>query len=325
MTLPDDDPPPGYLLGRVAQERGFPDEYPLHVAILDEMEEEELLSLDLSAAGDYLLWASAQAFEEAGRLDEAMVLLHRLASSKANHPALCYPEILLRLAEMLRERGEYAQSMALLDRVESEAEDLASACRERRAETLVLSGRLEAGLGLFEEAVAALPDSPWTSLTAAWALIQRGEYEKALHWVRRGRQATARLEDPQERREAKLEMKRLEDEADSRSRRRDRAVSPGAEPRAPGTSGNLEDLRETILASLDAEEVRLVDRPPRTDDEKRRAAEPLQALHARASHGWDEAVERQKEDMIAAFDDLQCEVVDLADRFGIVLPGLDRD
>ena len=142
MTDEREPPEPGYAWGIERQERELPEqEYRAHVAILDEMEEEELRALDLKGASDYILWAAAQAFEEIDRRDEAVALLKRIAASASRHPALSYPEILLRLQDYLKESGDYIEALAILDRVEHSGAGPGDDCRERRAEILVLSGR----------------------------------------------------------------------------------------------------------------------------------------------------------------------------------------
>ena len=84
-------------------------------------------------------------------------------------------------------------------------------------------------------------------------------------------------------------------------------------------------MRQDILAALDQEEARLTKSPPRSPEDRERAAAVLAALHARASRAWDDAVEAKQEPFIAAFDDLQWDVAGLAERFGIELPGIDED
>jgi hypothetical protein len=91
-------------------------------------------------------------------------------------------------------------------------------------------------------------------------------------------------------------------------------------PRAPV---DAESARQEILGALDAEEVGLTRTPPRTEQEKSAAVARLAALHRRASSGWDDAVERHDDQAIATFDDLQWEIVGVAERFGLVLPGVE--
>ena len=111
-----EDLPEGYAWDFARQERELPEEeFRAHMHLLDEVEEEELEALDLSAAGDYILWAAAQAFEDLDRYDEAIPLLKRLAASASRHPALDYPAILLRLGERLKERGDYDEAAQALD------------------------------------------------------------------------------------------------------------------------------------------------------------------------------------------------------------------
>lgn len=309
----------GYLWSFERQEQELPEEYATHMEILDELETEEILELDLTGRSDYILWAAAQALEEQGRLEEAAGLLRRLAGSATQHPALSYPEIRLRLHDLLRERGDYEEALAVLEAVEREDPDRKETCRERRAEVLVLSGQAEEGLRLFERAAGAIPDDPWVPLTAAWALIRAGDYDNALSWIGRGERAARRLEDEQETRAAMAEVDRLKDEARVRSERRARVSVP--EPAAgPGFAGK----RQAILADLDAEEVRLTRDPPRSEESRQAALDRLVDLHRRASAAWDDAVERHDEEAIAALEDLQWEVVEVAERFGIRIPGTEE-
>lgn len=294
------------------------------------MDEEDLRALDLSGAGDYLLWAAAQAYEELDRPDQAVTLLKRIAASVSSHPALSYPDILLHLQDLLKDSGDYEQALAILDRVERSSAGLAETCRERRAEVLVLSGRIEAGLRLFETATREDPDDPWVAVVAASALLQRGDYPRALSWIGRAERALRRVEDEEEARGAASEIDRLRLDAQARAERRRRFGTEGdpggsADSASDGGPGRLREEREGILARLDDEEVSLVAGPPRDDGARDRARERLAVLHARASRGWDDAVESKDEEMIAAFDDLQWEIVALAERFGIDLPGTEVD
>jgi tetratricopeptide (TPR) repeat protein len=316
---PGDEPEPGYLWTFERQERDLPEEYAEHMEILDELEAAEILDLDLSGRSDYILWAAAQSLGEQGRGEEAADLLRRLAASAAPHPALSYPEIRLRLHDLLRERGDYEEALAVLDALERDDPDRREACRERRAEVLVLSGRREEGLRHFEKAAGAIPDDPWIPLTAAWALIRAGDYEAALPWIGRGERAARRLEDEQEVRSAMAEVDRLRSEARARRERRARA----AEPREAAGTG-WAAVREAILADLDAEEVRLTRDPPRSEESRQEALGRLHELHRRASAAWDDAVERHDEQAIAALEDLQWEVVEVAERFGIRIPGTEE-
>ncbi len=326
----------GYAWSFEDQERRLPEaEYRAHAAILDDMEEEDLDALDLSQAGDYVLWAAAQAFEELERLDDAVALLKRIAASERRHPALRYPDILLRLAEHLKERGDYDEALGSLARVEREDPELRDACAEERASVLVLSGRVEEGIRLFEAAARVAPEDPWVDLIAAWALLQRGRYEEALAWVDDGERALERVEDEEEAGRARGEIERLRKEASNRIERRRRfggsagpegGTRPESDARpAVSSPGGLAELRQEILAALDAEEVRLVDSPPRDDLARARARERLSGLHQRASGAWEDAVEAADDEMIAACEDLQGEVVGLAERFGIDLPGEEGD
>lgn len=351
---------PGYLWTFSEQEERLPDEFARHMDILDEMEVGEVLDLDLERASDYIRWAAAQALDEQGWTSQALDVLRRIGASGGAHPALCYPEIRLRLHDLLRERGDYEEALAILERVEQDDPDRRDACRERRAEVLILTGRAEEGLQLFEKAVRAIPDDPWVPLSAAWALIRAGDYEGAEAWIARGERAARRLEDEEEIRGIDSETERLRNEARIRRERRDRRAAqeqtgtaasaagavegtPGGEPDAgaggddhsagaagpDGAGGDAappsrpEEIREAILAGLDAEEVRLTRTPPRSDDDRRAAIERLGALHRQASAAWDDAVERHDEPAIAVLDDLQWEVVEVAERFGLRLPGVE--
>jgi tetratricopeptide (TPR) repeat protein len=355
---------PGYLWTFSEQEERLPDEFGQHMEILDEMEVGEVLDLNLDRASDYIRWAAAQALDEQGWTSQAVDVLRRIGVSGAPHPALCYPEILLRLHDLLRERGDYEEALAILERVERDDPDRRDACRERRAEVLILTGQVEEGLRLFEKAVRAIPDDPWIPLTAAWALIRAGDYDGAVGWIARGERAARRIEDEEEIRTVEGELERLRNEARIRRERRDRGAAqaqpgpsaapddPAAREQAaggPGTTGGgrgasgapaaaagsgaagpgpapharPEEIREAILAELDAEEVRLTRTPPRGEPERQSAIERLGALHRRASAAWDDAVERHDEPAIAALDDLQWEVVEVAERFGLKLPGVE--
>lgn len=351
---------PGYLLTFSEQEERLPDEFGQHMEILDEMEVGEVLDLNLDRASDYIRWAAAQALDEQGWTSQAVDVLRRIGGAGAPHPALCYPEILLRLHDLLRERGDYEEALAILERVERDDPDRRDACRERRAEVPILTGQVEEGLLLFEKAVRAIPDDPWVPLTAAWALIRAGDYDGSESWIARGERAARRLEDEEEIRMVDGEIERLRNEARIRRERRDRGVAQaravpppaaageqgatagdpaaadrpaaaapagaaGSDAAVPGPAPHAEpgDIREAILAELDVEEVRLTRTPPRSDLDRKTALERLGALHRRASAAWDDAVERHDEPAIAALDDLQWEVVEVAERFGIKLPGVE--
>ncbi|MGH9748906.1 MAG: hypothetical protein ACRD5D_07025 [Candidatus Polarisedimenticolia bacterium] len=313
-SLPED----GYAWSFEEQERRLPrEEVRLHLAVLDDYEEEDLDRLDLSGAGDYLLWAAVQALEELERDDEATTLLRRIVASGDRHPALDYPALSLRLAGRLKDRGDYPGARALLERVEADAPLRREECERRRAEILVLEGELKQGLWLFEKAVNRVPDDPWIPLDAAWALLQRGEYEATLDWTARSERILRQVDDEEEAREAGAEIDRLKHEAEARRRRRVR----GEEGAETGLAGR----RERILAEVDAEEARLVGRPPRDETERREAASRIADLHARASRAWDDAVESGDEESVAAFDDLQWEIVGLAERFGLPAPEAARE
>jgi tetratricopeptide (TPR) repeat protein len=319
-----EDPGPGYAWTPEEQETRLPaDEYALHQAILDDYDEEDLRALDLSGRNDYILWAAAQAFEDLERNEEALATLRRLAASRAPHPALFYPDILLRLAEHLRDRGDYAETLQVLERVGDGAEEgVRGIVEERRAEVLVLSGDLKKGLWLFEKAAGRAPDDPWCPIAAAWALLQRGEYDRVAEWLERAERALRHAPEDEQARAAASEIDRLRTETEARRRRR-----PGATA-ATGPGGGRVDLRgrrEAILAAVDAEEVRLVSAPPRDEAARDEAARRLADLHARASRSWDDAVEAGDEEMIAAFDDLQGEIVGLAERFGVPSPDREED
>ena len=347
----DDDPEEpaaGYAWTFEEQERNLPEaEYLLHLAILDEHDEEDLERFDPEGRSDYILWAAAQALEEADRGDLALDLLKRIAASRAPHPALFYPDILLRLGEALRDRGDYDAALEILDRVEREDPGLGDLCGERRAEVLVLSGDLKKGLWLFEKAAGRAPDDPWPPLTAAWALLQRGEHARIAEWLDRAGRALDRCPDEDEARAAAAELDRLKAEAGARRRRSQSRGEAGAGAGAPGPGGSdpgapaaagsdpggmeppappgtdppgLRARREAILGEVDAEEIRLVDRPPRDEGARAAAARRIASLYARASRAWDDAVEAGDEEMIAAFDDLQAEIAGMAERFGVPVP-----
>jgi len=340
-----DDREPGYLWSFADQEERLGGEYDRHMEILDELEAGEILALNLERAGDYLVWAAAQSLEEQGRIGDAIDRMRRLHESRDPHAALSYPEIRMRLADLLRDRGDYAEALLLLDRVEADEAGRREACRERRAEILVLSGRVEEGLSLFEAAVRAVPDDPYVPLAAAWSLIRSGDYDGAQAWIDRGERAARRLEDEAETRTAMAEVDRLRDEARDRSERRERHATVAAPPvvatsvagapegivgappqesppteEAQGDDG-FEERRQAILAELDAEEIRLTRQPARSPDEQNAALARLIELHRRASSAWDDAVERQEQTALAGLEDLQAEVVEMAERFGFRIPG----
>jgi tetratricopeptide (TPR) repeat protein len=317
----EDAPSEGYAWGFARQERELPgEEYRAHLRLLDETEEEELETLDFSGAGDYVLWAAAQAFEELQRDEDAIALLKRIAASTSPHPALYYPDILFRLADLLKDRGEYDEALRWLDRVEPIEPELADRCDERRAEILVLRGETEEGLRLFEETGRAFPDDPWVPLRAAWALLTSGQYDAIARWIEKGERALGKSKDEEDARAAASDIDRLRQETEARRSRRARLASEGT-----GTIAGLEAVKEEILTALDAEESRLTRNPPRTPDARARALERLAARHARASRGWDDAVEARDEPLIAEFDELQWDVVGLAERFGIDLPAAGDD
>jgi len=309
----------GYLWSFDRQEHELPEEYPAHMEILDDLEAEEILELDLTGRSDYILWAAAQSLEEQGRSPEAIDLLRRLAASTGGHPALSYPEIRLRLHDLLVERGDYEEALAVLESVERDHPERKESCRERRAETMVLSGRKDEGLRLFEEAASAIPDDPWVPLTAAWALVRVGDYESATSWMGRGERAARRLEDEQEMRAAMAEVDRLRDEARARSARRVFAGRP-----EPAVGEGFAERKQALLADLDAEEARLTRDPPRSEEDRQSAIDRLVTLHRRASAAWDDAVERRQDEAIASLEELQWEVVELAERFGIRIPGTEE-
>jgi tetratricopeptide (TPR) repeat protein len=343
----DEAPParePGYLWTFDEQEARLPDHFATHMDVLDEMEAPEILDLDLGRADDYLLWAAAQSLEEQEWTSQAIDLLRRIDASKKTHAALCYPEIRLRLHDLLRERGDYEEALAILDRVERDDPERRETCRERRAEVLILTGRAEEGLALFESAARAIPDDPWVPLAAAWALVRSGDYDGAPAWIKRAEHAARRLEDEEEIQSVDAEVERLQTEARIRSERQKRVaataaapvpapakdsapagVSMPAEGSAPAQRApvDAEAARQEILGLLDAEEVRMTRTPPRTEQEKSAAVASLAALHHRASSGWDDAVERHDDQAIATFDDLQWEIVGVAERFGLKLPGVE--
>jgi tetratricopeptide (TPR) repeat protein len=310
---PSSEREPGYLWSFAEQEERLGRAYERHMEILDELEAGEILDLDLSREDDYILWAAAQSLEEQGWTGEAIALLKKLDESKAPHEALSYAEIRLRLHDLLRERGDYGDALQLLERVEKDEPDRRDACRERRAEVLVLTGRKEEGLQLYDRLLRAVPDDPWVPLGAAWALIRAGDYDLALSWIGRGERAANRLEEEEDAQRALTEIERLRNEARIRRERRERATGEG-----------YEALRQEILAALDAEEVRLTREPPRGDAAEKEAVDRLATLHRRASEAWDDAVERHDEAAVSAFDDLQWEVVEVAERFGLRLPGTEE-
>jgi len=316
----DTEPPSeGYVWGFARQERELPaKDYRAHIRLLDEVEEEELERLDLSRADDYILWAAAQAFEEIDRDQDAILLLKRIAESTARHPALNYADILLRLSEHLKDRGDYDEAVAALDKAEGIEPDLHVPCDERRAEILVLRGRTGEGLALFRETARAAPGDPWVPLRAAWALLASGRYAEIPSWIEESERALKDVNDEEETRLAAGEIDRLRQEAEGRLARRERLEASGVGPVA-----GLERLKDEILSDLDAEESRLTGNPPRTEDARARAGERLAALHARASKGWDDAVEARDETLIAEFDTLQWDVAGLAGRFAIPLAGVD--
>ena len=304
---------PGYLWTFAEQEERLPAEYPRHMEILDDLEAREILDLDLGRAGDYLLWAAAQSLEEQGWTGEALAILRRLDGSREPHAALSYAEIRLRLHDLLRERGDYGEALQVLERVEQDDPARRDACRERHAEVLILNGRKEEGLRMYEKVMRAVPDDPWPPLNAAWALIRAGDYDLALSWVGRGERAANRLEDEEEAQPAVNEIERLRNEARIRRERRQRATGEGPEA-----------LRQAILADLDAEEVRLTREPPQGEQARDGALARLVELHRRASAAWDDAVERHDEAAVSLFDDLQWEVVEVAERFGLRIPGTEE-
>jgi len=312
-----DDPSEGYAWGFARQESELPtEEYREHIHLIDETAEEDLERLDLSRADDYMLWGAAQAFEELDRNEDAIVLLRRIAASVSRHPALYYPDILLRLEEHLKDRGDYDEAAAVLDRLTEIEPDLRDRCDERRAEILVLSGRVGEGLERFQEAARFFPDDPWVPLRAGWALLASGRYEEIPRWIETAETMLKECADESEARAAAGEIDRLRAEFEARSARRARAEGAGEE-------AGLASIRETILAALDEEEARLTASPPRSDDARARASERLGALHGQASRAWDDAVEAKDEALIAAFDELQWDVDGLAMRFGIDLPGIE--
>ena len=319
MIDDEDLPAEGYAWGFARQERELPgEEDRAHMRLLDEVDEEELERLDLTDADDYALWAAAQAFEELERDEDAIALLKRIAGSTSPHPALYYPDILFRLEDLLKERGDYEEALPLLDRVGQIDPGLRDRCDERRAEILVLRGEPAEGLRLFQKTARAFPDDPWVPLRAVWALLTSGSYDEIPLWIDRCEKALKEVKDEDEARAAASEIDRLRPESEARRTRRARLDPDGA-----GAGAGLEAVREEILAALDAEEARLTANPPRMQDARVRAGERLAALHARASKGWDDAVEAQDEALIAGFDELQWDVVGLAERLGIELPGVD--
>jgi tetratricopeptide (TPR) repeat protein len=308
------EPEAGYLWTDAEQaDRLPPEDYRLHAALLEEIEAEELEAIDLGGANDYILWAAAQAFDEIDRPERAIDLLRRVTASTGRHPALDYPAIRLRLADQLKDRGEYDAALLEVERAAGEDGGLADACRERRAEILVLMGRRAEGIRLFEMAARLAPGDPWVPLQAAWAFLQRGEYDDARDWTRRADQARRDVEDEETARDAAAEIDRLREEIEDRARRR--AATAGA---------GLAAERDRILSDLDREESLLVQSPPRAAPGLETARLRLTDLHARASAAWDDAVEAGDEPLIAAFDDLRWEIVGLAQRFGVSIPGTDE-
>ena len=325
-TAGGDDPSEGYAWGFSRQERELPhEEYRTHVRLLDEIGEEDLDLLDLSRADDYILWAAAQAFEELERNGDAIALLKRIAASGSSHPALYYPDILLRLAEHLKDRGDYDEATSVLDQVVLREPDLRRRCDERRAEILVLGGRVGEGLEMFQEAARVFPDDPWVPLRAGWALLTSGHYQEVPRWIDMSETALKEVDDEAEARAVAGEIDHLRAESEARSRRRARSSASGAGAEDADREAGLESVREGILAGLDDEGARLTASPPRSDDARARATERLAALHARASRAWDDAVEAKNEDLVAAFDELQWDIAGLAERFGIELPGIEGD
>ncbi len=322
----EDEPSEGYAWGFARQERELPQqEYLAHIRLLDEIGEEELEQLDLSRADDYTLWAAAQAFEELDRNEDTIALLKRIAASGSRHPALDYPDILLRLAEHLKERGDYDEATAMLDQVTALEPDLHGRCEERRAEILVLSGRVGEGLELFQAAARAFPDDPWVPLRAGWALLTSGRFQEVPRWIDMCERVLKEVDDEAEVRAVAGEIDHLRAESEARVRRRAHQAGADAAAEDADKEAGLGSLRQRILVSLDDEEARLTASPPRSDDARARATERLAALHARASRAWDDAVEAKDEDLVAAFDELQWDIVGLAERFGIELPGIEED
>jgi tetratricopeptide (TPR) repeat protein len=312
-------PSEGYAWSFARQERDLPEaEYRAHLHLLEEIDEEDLDALDLSGANDYILWGAAQAFEGVERDSDTIAVLKRVAAGGATHPALYYPEILLRLAELLKDRGDYDEALKTIDQVERQEPDLRARCEERRAEIFVLSGRNEEGARLFGEAIRTFSDDPWVPLRAAWALLVSGRYGEIASWIERSERALKEVKDEEEARAAASDIDRLRQEAEARQARRSRLESEGA-----GAVQGLEAAKQDILAALDSEEARLTRNPPRGEDARARALERLAALRQRASRGWDDAVEARDETLIAEFDELQWDIVGLAERFGIELPGVD--
>ena len=339
---------PGYAWTFAEQEARLPEEYERHMDLLDDLEAREILALDLSREGDYLLWAAAQSLEEQGWVGEAIALLRRIGRGPERSPALRYPEIRLRLQDLLRERGDYDEALSVLEEIEREDPERRETCRERRAEVMILLGRIDEGLELFEAAVRATPDDPWIHLSAAWALIRVGGYDDAMTWIARAERGARRLEDEEEIGGIDAEVERLRNEARIRRERRERAqaaapAAPRREERAgvraAASSGppdapaedaapppaTTDALKQSILADLDAEEVRLTTQPPRSGPDRAAAIARLSALHQRATAAWDDAVERKDDRAIETLDDLQWEVVEVAERFGLELPGVEKD
>ena len=336
-----DETPEGYAWDFARQERELPEkEFQAHIHLLDEVEEEDLDDHDLTDASDYVLWAAAQAFEEFERSEEAIDLLKRIARSTRRHPALDYPVILLRLAERLKDRGDYDEAQGAVDEAARLDPGLRDRCDERRAEILVLRGRWDEGLDLFRKATAAFPGDPWVPLRAAWALMALGRHEDVPLWIETSERALKDVTDETEARQAADEIDRLRTEATERAARRGRVAPADAgggdageddgqdagrdTGSSTGPAPDPESVRQDILAALDQEEARLIQSPPRSPEDKERAAAVLAALHARASRAWDDAVEAKQESFIAAFDDLQWDVAGLAERFGIELPEIEE-
>src|SRR5439155_19795684 len=127
-----------------------------------------------------------------------------------------------RLADLLKDRGEYDEALRWLDRVEPIEPELADRCNERRAEILVLRGETEEGLRLFEETARAFPDDPWVPLRAAWSLPTSGRYEEIARWIGKSEKALRELKDEDEARAAASEIDRLRQETEARRSRRAR-------------------------------------------------------------------------------------------------------
>src|SRR5262249_20782355 len=149
-------------------------------------------------------------------------LLKRIAVPKTPHPALCYPDILFRLAEHLKERGDYAEAASVLDRVQEIDEEMKDRCDERRAEILVLQGRTTEGLALFRDVARLFPDDPWVPLRAGWALLSTARYDDVPQWIEKSERALKEEKDEVEARSAASEINRLRQEAAARQERRER-------------------------------------------------------------------------------------------------------